>query len=137
MKGKWTCEQDEEDFEQEKLIKDWIGQRRDVEFEFQHINRKGNARNTLIRASISLDQKIGEDSSGTFADLIAGSDGRDLECGPEPDEVERDFKKEISGYLSVIGFKEKEIECLIKIMLRSLTQKKQSPSGRSLIDLEW
>lgn len=78
----WLCAEDEEDYAQERLIKEWLereGGARD--FEYKHINRQGNARNTLVRAQVRLDQQINEDGSGTFADLIAGCDGRDLECG--------------------------------------------------------
>ena len=78
--SKYLCAQDEEDFEQEKQIEAWLAREgRSGELEFQHFNRKGNARNTLVRAQVRLDAQISEDETGTFADLIAGSDGRDLE----------------------------------------------------------
>lgn len=87
--GKYgPSEQDQADFEQEKLIKEWLEREgRTDEFGYQHINRKGLARNTTVRAQVRLDQQIREDGTGTFADLIAGCDGRDLECGRDSDET--------------------------------------------------
>jgi len=79
--SKHVCAQDEEDFAQERAIQDWLEREGRVDdFGFEHINRKGNARNTLVRAQVRLDAKVQEDGSSTFADLIAGCDGRDLEC---------------------------------------------------------
>ncbi len=79
--SKFLSAQDQEDFEQEMHIKAWLEREgRAADFGYEHINRKGNARNTLVRAHVHLDAKVQEDGSGTFADLVAGSDGRDLEC---------------------------------------------------------
>lgn len=88
-------EEDEEDFEQEKLIKEWLEREgRDGEIELKHISRKGTARNTLVKASISLDEKMSDDDSkGTFADLIAGCDGRDLDDGEPDDPFEREIEE--------------------------------------------
>ena len=104
--GKWGAnEQDLEDFEQEKLIQDWLRENGgDTEFEFKHISSKGTPRNTLIKASFSLDQEIKTDSSGTFADLIIGSDGRDLECGPVVDDFDERLSEAeamITGVISL------------------------------------
>lgn len=86
---KWRNDQDEEDFKQEKLIKEWLNREgRSDQFDCQYINRKGNARNTVGTRSLGLDQKINEDGSGTFADIVAGCDGRDLECGGDAHEAD-------------------------------------------------
>jgi hypothetical protein len=131
------CEQDEEDFGQEKLIQDWIkSQGNAVEFEFQHINRKGNARNTLVKAQVRLDQQISEDGSGTFADLIAGSDGRDLYCGGDVDESQPEPHEKIHGYLSALNFNQGEITWLIKTLKLSILENKLLLE-KSVIDLEW
>lgn len=90
-KGKWeTNEEDQEDFAQEQLIQEWLRKEgADVEFEFKHISRKGTARNTIDKRSIRLDAKVSdENGSRTYADIIAGSDGRDLECGLGIDQSE-------------------------------------------------
>lgn len=121
---KWsTNEQDIEDYEQEKQIEEWLGKRNSSKFEYQYINSKGNARNTLIKASFSLDQEIGKDGGGTFADIIIGSDGRDLECRREFDDSRRDLEEEISWYLLALGFKREELSCLKKILKLSIRQK--------------
>lgn len=134
--SKWSVnEEDEQDFEQEKIIQEWISQQSAREFEFKYINRKGNARNTTFKG-ISLDQKIKEDGSGTFADIIAGCDGRDLECGREPDEVDVDPKDQIESYLLCLGFAKGEIECLIKL-LKKLILENKSLLPKSAIDSEW
>jgi hypothetical protein len=125
-KGKWsTNDEDQEDFEQEKQIQEWLkSQGNASSFEFKHINRNGRARNTLVKAAISLDQEIREDGSGTFADIIAGSDGRDLFGGDEFDGTERDPLQKISGYLSALGFEQGEVICLIRTLKSSIDQNK-------------
>lgn len=76
------CKQDIEDFEQEQLINDWLKREGAAgAVEFKYINRKGAARNTIDQRSVRLDWQVrDEKGSGTYADFIAGSDGRDLEC---------------------------------------------------------
>lgn len=129
----WITEQDEEDFEQELQIKKWLEtqQQGAVEFDFKSINRKGNARYLGVRASLSLDQKVSEDSTGTFADLIAGSDGRDLYCGEVPD-----AETYLDAYLSCLGFDEEMTEWLIK-KLKSSMDLNSLRFEKSLTDLEW
>ena len=119
---KWLCDKDQEDFEQEKLIHEWIisQQQSDIEFDFKHINSKGNARNTLVRASFSLDQKISEDTKGTFADLIAGCDGRDLFSGAD---IDCDAATLIRIYLMELGINGGLQEWVIKTLLWSMNQK--------------
>ncbi len=135
--SKWLCAQDQEDFEQEKLIKEWLKHEgNDSEFGYQHINRKGNARNTLVRASISLDQKITEDGQGTFADLIAGCDGRDLVCRDDTDESPAEAIEVIYGYLSALGFNKGEIEWLTRTLKLSILEN-NSHFEKYRIDLEW
>jgi hypothetical protein len=135
--SKWICAQDEEDFEQEKLIKQWLEREGRVEqIDYRHINSKGHARNTLVKASISLDQKVSDEADGArFGDLIAGSDGRDLECGGELPEPEREAEEIIHGYLFALGFNQGEVECLVKI-LKSSIKVKQSLCEKSATDLE-
>jgi hypothetical protein len=88
--GKYgASEQDQEDFEQEKLIKQWLSKSGAGEFEYKHISRKGTARNTIDQRSIRLDAQVqDEPGSRTYADVIAGSDGRDLECRLDASEVD-------------------------------------------------
>lgn len=115
---KFICDEDIEDYEQELRIKEWLNREGIDGFELKHITRNGTARNTRVRASISLDQKISEDSTGTFADLIAGSDGRDYFFGEECDEGSKPDKRELlKGYLSEIGFLKGEIKWLMEKML--------------------
>lgn len=126
--GKWdTNDQDKEDHEQEQRIQEWL-KREGKSFgaEFKHITRKGTARNTLIKGSISLDQKIAEDGerSGTYADIIAGCDGRDFESGDEFIDPTDKARKEIFWYLSALGFNKEEAMCLVKILKSSLTTSK-------------
>lgn len=132
----YLCDQDIEDHEQEKLIQSWLNQKGNPKFEYQHINSKGNPRNTLVRASFSLDQKIKENSTGTFSDLIAGCDGRDFECGRESFETSIDPRKIMRDYLLNMGFNEEEVLWLIKIMLLSIRQNKL-PLEKYLIDSDW
>lgn len=130
---KWICEQDEEDYEQDKAIKDWIEnnpQGRDVDFEYKFINSKGNTRNTLIRAALSLDQQIQTNSTGTFADLIKGSDGRDLYCEESPG-----ADAFIDAYLNALGLKEGLKEWVIKILKLSVLESNWL-SKKSQTDLE-
>jgi hypothetical protein len=111
---KWLCEQDQEDFEQEQKIKEWIAKvdkEATVKFDYKHINSKGNIRNTLVRASSSLDQEIQTDAKGTFADLVAGCDGRDLYCGREPSVSEI-----LDAYLYFLGLSEEDSEWVIKTL---------------------
>lgn len=130
---KWICEQDEEDYEQDKAIKDWIEnnpQGRDVDFEYKFINSKGKTRNTLVRAALSLDQQIQSDTTGTFADLIKGSDGRDLYCGEMPG-----ADAFINAYLSALGLGEGLKEWVIKTLKLSVLESNWL-SKKSQIDLE-
>jgi hypothetical protein len=127
---KWIQEQDEEDFEQEKKIKEWLGDSNE-QFDFKHISSNGTARNTLVKASISLDQKIQEDSSGTFADIIMGSDGRTLYGGHDidPNEI-------IDGYLYCLGFSEGDSEWIVK-MLKLWGEKNSWLLEKSQKNSEW
>lgn len=137
--GKWGAgEEDLEDYEQERVIQEWLKREGRVgEIELKHITGKGNVRNTLLKASFSLDQRIStEDGSRTFADLIAGSDGRDLECGGVVDEFERDPEEQISGYLFALGFNQGDVKWLIKIFKLSIKENMQL-FPTSAIDSEW
>jgi len=112
---KWDInDEDQADFEQEKKIQEWLAQQGGIEqFDFKHITRKGTPRNTLIKASISLDQQISEDGPGTFADLIGGFDGRDLFNGD-------DFGKDelsLDDWLAFFNFKQEDLEWLRKTLL--------------------
>lgn len=130
--GKWLCEQDADDFEQELSIQKWLESQDEApEFDFKHISSKGTARNTLVRASFSLDQKITEDSSGTFADLIAGSDGRDLFSGNEPT-----LEDILDAHFVFLGFDEELSEWLIK-KLKSSQPNDKLLLERFLTDSEW
>lgn len=108
--SKFLSSQDVEDHEQEQQIKAWLEREgRADEYSFQHINSKGLPRNTGVRAQVRLDAKVQENSSTTFENYIAGSDGRDLECaggsGPiglaETEQLENEFEF-FNGVLSKI-----------------------------------
>jgi len=74
--------QDLEDYEQEIEIKKWLEREGISGFEFSTINRNGNPRHIGDVGAFSLDEKIGDsEESGTYADIIAGSYGRDQEHG--------------------------------------------------------
>lgn len=134
--SKFISAQDEEDCAQEKLIQQWLKQQGNVgAVDFKHINRKGTARNTLVKAEVRLDQKIGDDTDTTFADFIAGSDGRDLYSGGDADELKPEPTEKIYGYLFALGFKQGEAKWLIKMFKSSVT-KKQSHSEKFLTDSE-
>jgi hypothetical protein len=134
--SKWISAQDEEDCAQEKLIQEWL-KREGIasEFGLKHINSKGTARNTLVRAQVRLDQKIKDDGSNTFADLIAGCDGRDLVCRGGVDESEIEPEEQIYGYLSALGFKQEERSWLLK-MWKLLIQENKLRLEKSATDLE-
>lgn len=146
------CEQDIEDFEQEKLIQEWLkttGEAAFGEFEFKHISSKGTARNTIDQRSIRLDAQMrDEKDSGTFADIVAGSDGRDLECrldGPEPEPktASEILEENIDLFFDAIGASEgtkkwakKSIKSAESLrQLRSL-MKEEKPFEISPINLE-
>lgn len=82
--------EDEEDFAQESAIREWLEREGRVsEFEYSAFTRKGTARSLVDRKSVRLEQKVrDEPGSRTYADIIAGSDGRDLECRLDPDEAD-------------------------------------------------
>lgn len=104
-KNKFLSDEDLKDYEQEISIKKFlhsIGESDDG-FDFKYINNKGNPRNFRVRASISLDQKIRKDSTGTFADIIAGSDGRDIEDGRYTEFDEGDAVERILTALNIKG----------------------------------
>jgi hypothetical protein len=138
--SKWqTNDQDQEDFEQEKLIERWLERAgKSGSVELVHISSKGTARNTLIKASVSLDQRISEtgEGTGTFADVIAGSDGRDLDFGESDHDPEVEAREQIFWNLSALGFEEGEVLCLVKILKLSI-QETSSPSRTFRNDLEW
>lgn len=72
--------EDLKDFEQEKRIKEWLSSQshEDRGIVLPYTSSKGTARNSRVRAAFSLDQKVCNDSETTFANFVAGSDGRDL-----------------------------------------------------------
>jgi hypothetical protein len=134
MRNKWIADEDVEDFEQEQKIREWLNKNGETKpdhsgFDFKYISSKGTARNSRVRASLSLDQKIQEDSRGTFADIIAGSDGRDLYRGEEPsaDQI-------LDAHLACMGFDEELSEWIIKTLKLSVNQKK-TPYEKFLISL--
>lgn len=103
--------EDNEDYEQELAIKQWLEQNGNPGFDFTSINRKGNARHIGDVGCFSLDQKISEENGGgTYADLVAGSDGRDLECG-------EDLGEDDNGMSA---------ECCLEILLKSIGANKEA-----------
>lgn len=137
----FLCDQDREDFEQEKRINEWLNRDhpgRTDSVDCKHINRKGNARNTLVRANFSLDQQIVKHDarSGTYADLVAGSDGRDLENGDSDYHFEEYFNGLVDETLTALGLHAKEIEWLKNLWLHS-EMLNELLSLTSMTDLEW
>lgn len=135
------CDQDREDFEQEKRINEWLNRDysgRPELLESWHINRKGNARNTLIQARFSLDQNVRKDDArgGTFADLVAGYDGRDLENGDGDYHFREHFESTVTETLQALGLREREIEWLKNLWRHSETINVWH-SQTSMTDLEW
>jgi len=132
--GKYeTCEQDVEDFEQEKLIQEWLDQTGAGEIEFKYISRKGTARNTLDKRSVRLDAQVSDEAgSRAFADIIAGSDGRDLECGGVVDESEpktaaEKLDENIYFFFDAIGVSE-ETKVWAKKSIKSAESLRKLPS---------
>jgi len=105
--------------------------------ELQHINSKGRARNTLVKASISLDQQVGQDSdSCRYGDLIKGSDGRDLELGSLEPDPEVEAREIIHGYLFALGFNQGDVTWLETILKLSIAGSEKL--YRTLVsDSEW
>jgi len=135
---KWDlCDQDKEDYEQELRIQQWLDQTGNQNrIDLKHINREGNARNTLVRASFSLDQEIKEDSTGTFADFIAGDPTGGSSLGGSLGHDSRDAAAALDAYLACLGFNEEDTEWLIE-KLKSLEKMKLKPSLKFQSDLEW
>lgn len=148
---KWAIsDEDNADFEQERLIQQWLkSEGRDGSIDYRYINRKGNARNTLVKASISLDQTISDEGNGgTFADLIAGSDGRDLECGgglvePEPKTPQEYLDDQINWFFETLGVSEgvkkwakKSLKSFESLRSLALLMRDDEPWEISTIDLE-
>jgi hypothetical protein len=133
MGNKFLSQEDEEDYEQEKAIQDWLKtqQRANDKFNYQYINSKGNARNSRVRASFSLDQKIKEGETGALADFVAGSDGRDLYNGEAADAGEY-----LDAYLACLGLDEETSEWVVKTLKLSVGQSKLHLET-FLTDLEW
>ena len=79
--------EDQEDYEQEMLIKNWLkesGQQDD--FEFKSINRKGNIKHVGDVGSFSLDQRISsEDGYSLFSEIIEGD--KDIDFLTEEEEI--------------------------------------------------
>lgn len=129
--------EDFEDFEQEKTIREWLEQQGITDgFDFKYTSSKGTTRNTLVRASVRLEQKIGfEERSGTYADIIAGSDGRDLyDRGPDIDS-RAEAKNQIHATLSSLGFTLVEVNWLETILMLSVRvdQRRLTRLARSLV----
>ena len=138
LESRWGAgEEDQEDFEQEQLIKEWLereGRAGDVEF--QYISRKGTARNTIDKRSVRLDAQVSyEGGSRTYADLIAGSDGRDWECrldlgenDDEPATATDLLNREINNFCETLGLDggiEKWIRESLKLSLTTLSFSQQ------------
>lgn len=122
-RGKWEPGSDDfEDYEQESRIKEWLrNEGRTDEIDLKYINSKGNARCDFVKATIRLDQQIrNESGSATYADLIAGSDGRDLECRVGDNESDYSAEDKMEIYLTCLGFNKGEVKWLIKIFKLSI-----------------
>lgn len=125
-KGKWApADEDIEDYEQEKLIKEWLKRQATVrQFDYQYINGKGNVRSSLVKASISLDQAVNEDTDTKFGDLIAGNIELYLGSGGDSRSDLPEAIEVIQGYLSALNFNKGEIEWVIKILRLSIQESK-------------
>jgi hypothetical protein len=118
----FVCDQDREDFEQEKRVNAWLAEAHPGRaLEATHTTRHGTARNTLVRAAISLDQPVIEGETLSFADLIPGKDGRELEAGNPEFHFQEHFDGVVEQTLDALGFNEGEIGWLKTMWLRSAT----------------
>ena len=135
--AKWDLSQEDlDDYEQEKQIQEWLARSGNKNgIDLVHINSKGNARNTRVRASVSLDQEIQTDSKGTFADLIAGHSDGSSSLGRPDAENPRDAAATLDGYLALLGFNEEDTEWLIE-KLKSSDQMRKTRLRRYRIDSE-
>jgi len=122
-------EEDEEDYEQEKRIKEWL-EKQNGQFEYQYINSKGNVRTSNFQGA-RLDKTVAEDTTTTFLDVITGCDGRDLEYRRSVN-----VYQEIDKWLFCLGFNEEMSEWIVKIMLKSLELKSSSRLEKFLTSLE-
>lgn len=131
----WLYEQDKEDFEQEKKIREWQGKRKSRwdKIDYLRINygRKGSPRHTGNVRSISLHAEVGEDGARTLEDFIAGSDGRDLYGGNE-----LSFDEILNAHLECMGLGEDLSEWVTK-RLKLSEARSQSRFQKFLTDLEW
>lgn len=136
MLPRYVSEQDVEDHEQEKLINDWLKKAGSTErVESAYTNSQGNLRGSFNKPHVSLDQKVFEEDGFTYADIIAGSDGRDLVDGEEEFNPE-DFYTVARETLTALGLKKGETQWLIRTWLQSETLN-EMPSLISMIDSEW
>jgi hypothetical protein len=133
------CDQDKEDAEQERKILEWA-KSADKQITLTHINQSGTISSSLCRGSFSLDEATStEERSGTYADIIAGSDGREL----YDDDPDRGYEQIldraddlIRETLRALSFKEMEIEWLNK-MWCSLVKSEDKLFQTLMIDSEW
>src|SRR6266540_571563 len=95
------------DFEQEMLIKNWLKDK-DIDFKFNHISSTGQAKNTLIKSSISLDQKCSDESKNLFSNIIADQ----KEQYTESEDPENVIIRNLNG----LGFKDGVETWLVKIL---------------------
>lgn len=120
-----ATEQDFEDFEQEKLINDWLKKthpgRKDL-LESKFTTSTGKARGTLINSDLSLDAPISKDApDARFEEIVSGFDGRSLEDGNPEYHFEEHFNSTVNGSLQALGFNGGEIDWLLKMWFRSKT----------------
>ena len=132
----FTQEQDIEDYEQELEIQKWLASTGNQGgIELKHINSKGRPSNTLVTASFSLDETLREDSTGTFADIIAGhSDGSSC-LGDAYGEDREAPSRTLDVHLMLMGFSKKERLWLIKMLKLSGKMNNRTHSPKYLTDL--
>lgn len=90
MSKYFVNEQDSEDYEQELAIQEWM-RRQGIstdEMDFASINGKGNMKHVGDIGAFSLNQSIGDEGGGTFADIIPSDEMDEIEELFEPEEEE-------------------------------------------------
>jgi collagenase-like PrtC family protease len=131
------AKEDVDDFEQEERIRQWLASQKSGPsgFVFAYTSRKGNARHARVRASFSLDQKVFEDGKGTYQDIVAGSDGRDL-LDREDIESAVEPKTLMLANLNALKIEGELAEWVVQT-LKSWIQKNERLFQTLAIDSEW
>lgn len=125
---KYRSIDDEEDFEQEKKIKEWAD-RNNINLDYKYTTKNNTAKNSF--RDQSLDKKFSNDNDGCLLDILVGQDGNDLYK-----EAETEFDEILDAHLYFLNIDEETAVWVIKI-LKSFQQKNKMLLERFLTDSEW